>query len=76
MVRKLRDWLRLRYLPRWAASSLAEENDRLKAQLASERQQNAALKSYIQGMQAAIRIGKQPVYMKRGESIGTDQGAV
>lgn len=76
MFKKMRDWLRLRYLPHWAAESLAEENAQLKARLAAERQYNAELKSYIHGMQTAIRIGNRPVYMKRGEFVGTDQGTI
>lgn len=76
MFRKMRDWLRLRYLPRWAVESLIEENKRLKTQLETERQRGAALESYINGMKIAIRLGSMPVYVKRGESVGTDQGTI
>lgn len=55
MWRKFTRWLTEKYLPAWAKVEAAEERERLQKRVRELEEENRQLKSYITGMQDAMR---------------------
>jgi len=54
-MRKFKAWLLNRFLPAYCKDALLEENARLLAANAAQKQEIERLTAYINGMEAAIR---------------------
>lgn len=75
-MRKLRQWLRERFLPAWAEASLVEENKILLARLAALEHRHSELKHYVRGIERALRAGRTKIITTGGGAHGcTDAGA-
>lgn len=56
---RFRCWLINTYLPAYAKDALREENDRLRREITELRQEIAEHKSYIAGLETAMRYGSR-----------------
>lgn len=54
-MKKLRDWLLLRFLPAWAKESVYEENQRLRDKLEEKQHEIDRLNAYAAGLEYAAR---------------------
>lgn len=54
-MRQFKKWLYNKFLPAWCKESLIEDNKRLLAANAAQKQEIERLTAYINGMEAAIR---------------------
>ena len=70
----MKEWLLRRFLPQWCREELLDENKRLRAQMNELRQDNARLRSYISGMQTAMRAGRRITINNGGVEHGTVGG--
>lgn len=55
-MRKFKNWLFNKFLPAWCKESLMEDNKRLLAANAAQKQEIAQLNAYINGIESAMRI--------------------
>lgn len=55
-MRKFKHWLYNKFLPAWCKESLMEDNKRLLAANAAQKQEIAQLNAYINGIESAMRI--------------------
>lgn len=55
-MRKFKHWLFNKFLPAWCKESLMEENKRLIAANAAQKQEINQLNAYISGLEAALRV--------------------
>lgn len=55
-MRKFKRWLYGKFLPAWCKESLMEDNKRLLAANAAQKQEIAQLNAYINGIESAMRI--------------------
>jgi hypothetical protein len=54
MIKRFKRWLCERFLPSWAADTLARDNEHLRQMVAEQRAEINALNAYINGMQRAL----------------------
>lgn len=54
-MKKLRDWLLMRFLPAWAKESVYKENKLLREKLAQQKQEIERLNAYAAGLEFAMR---------------------
>lgn len=54
-MRKIRDWLLLRFLPAWAKESVYAENKRLRDRLEEKQHEIDRLNAYASGLEYALR---------------------
>lgn len=57
----LKRWLCEKFLPAWCREELSEENERLRTANAELRQENQRLRSYINGLETAMRCQRRVV---------------
>ena len=67
-VIKFKKWFFRRFLPEWCREELMEQNERLIAANNDLRQENERLKSYIDGVHAALRVGRKITIYNGGDS--------
>lgn len=66
-MRKFKRWLCGRFLPEYCREELLDENLKLAKKIAEQNQSIVALKSYIEGLEYALR--RQPrIIIKAGEA--------
>ncbi len=75
MIRKLKIWLRERYLPEYCRQQLLEENERLRKTLDRKEKEIIRLNGYAEGLEEALRAPSR-VALKGVESIGDIERAV
>ena len=54
-MRKIKDWLLLRFLPAWAKESVYAENRRLRERIEEQRHELYQLEAYAAGLEYALR---------------------
>lgn len=54
-MKKLRDWILLRFLPAWAKESVYKENQRLRDKIAEQQHEIERLTAYAAGLEYAAR---------------------
>lgn len=54
-MRKIKDWLLLRFLPAWAKESVYAENRRLRERIEEQRHEIDRLEAYSAGLEYALR---------------------
>lgn len=54
-MKKLKNWLLLRFLPVWAKESVYQENQKLKQKITSQQNEIDRLNAYISGLEYAAR---------------------
>lgn len=54
-MRKIKDWLLLRFLPAWAKESVYAENKRLREKLESQKHEIDRLNAYAAGLEYALK---------------------
>lgn len=55
-MRRFKQWLYNKFLPAWCKELLMEDNKRLLAANAAQKQEIAQLNAYINGIESAMRI--------------------
>ena len=75
MIRKLKIWLRERYLPEYCRQKLLEENNRLRQKLDKKEREIIRLNGYVEGLEEALRALSR-VILKGVESIGDTERIV
>ena len=75
MIRKLKIWLRERYLPEYCRQKLLEENERLRQKLDKKEKEIIRLNGCIEGMEEALRAPCR-VVLKGVERIGNTERTV
>lgn len=58
-MRNLNKWFCEKFLPTWCREEMIDENNRLTRRVIELKSENAALKSYIEGMETALRLSKR-----------------
>ena len=59
VMRRLKNWLMLRFLPVWAKESVYEENKRLREKADALQRRVELLNAYIDGLEAGIRAQRR-----------------
>lgn len=54
-MRKIKDWLLLRFLPAWAKESVYAENRRLRERIEEQQHELDRLEAYAAGLEYALR---------------------
>ena len=54
-MKRIRDWLLLRFLPAWAKESVYKENQRLRDKLEQQQHEIDRLNAYAAGLEYAVR---------------------
>lgn len=54
-MRKIKDWLILRFLPAWAKESVYAENRRLRERIEEQRHELDRMEAYAAGLEYALR---------------------
>lgn len=54
-MRKIKDWLLLRFLPAWAKESVYAENRRLRERIEEQQHEFDRLEAYAAGLEYALR---------------------
>lgn len=72
MIRMFKRWLINRFLPEYCREEMIKELNELRQELTAEREENARLRSYINGMNAALRVGRK-IVIKNGGASGGDR---
>lgn len=65
-MKKMKIWLRERFLPAWAKDSIYRENRVLCAELEKQKQEIRELNAYIDGLETALRTMRRIVIQTGG----------
>lgn len=65
-MKKLKQWLMLKFLPAWAKDAVYEENRRLKEEITGLKAEIRNLNAYIDGLETGIRAQRRVIIQTGG----------